>query len=1401
MDKERQLRFSFRKLAIGLISCGIGLFWTGEVSAYEQKANITYQYVTIDELSEQEKEQIVLSLPDKVTENATYYLVYKPVKQTNEQSLPKTGNDNSNLVSLLGLGLIVVAVSVGRRNKKTVSSILILGTTLTATSVSAITVHTLENYGKTVTLSVGSELPKEQLSIAGYEFVGYIKGEASPVLALVISTSETSTSVSPLQTANKSELSFIDKTTVLNSVQQEKIETVVKERKESLPFSKELIYDDTLEVGKEELVREGTEGIQIANVTSVLKGGVIISSSEEIISTVAPINELVRVGTKQVISSDNEDKPQSNTEANDLPAKENVEEGKTSEVIPEQPKPDSKPSAVEETVISETKEEQRVREVRRDVTNFETLYQDDDTLAEGTEIEVTAGKVGYTVVTVTETVRDGQVVSSKEDVKEIVPPVNRVVTRGKRKQSQPRTITNPTKVVNVNEDGVDMGANPSNDIYYLKTTQNSEEKSVLENGDTVITPVVTNMYAKIQTQEKVITVDEEGHPIENTDGYTFLRESIDKKREVAADGVVTITQIKTRTYKQKEIKPTAKPVADGDGSYIKSLEANHIAKDSETGIAFVDNQIIISTRDGISKEEVERLASEYKMSIVGHLIEANYYQLELSQVKSYLNLKKLMEDLHQNPMIRTVELNNVQVYDTKSDKTDMAVSTKQEVGHTHAVEASTKSELEKPNDPFGDDMDGWDEENPSGDNWGLEVIRARQAWKLLKDENKGEIVDKDLKVGVYDSGGFIHADLNTFAIVGSRGTASKKEEELRKGEEHSNHVAGIIGAKMNNSYGIVGVAPDVKLIGFSAKRDNYSNKNDNYNIDGKKIDKISLYYGHYELITRGSKIINFSMGYGDSTLVYAASKGNSEALAFIQEEANDFAFFLDNLRVGKINGKEYDFLIISSAGNFNYNYIEKSDNQNFPYYGYKQNKVRRKNGQEDTMLLSDVEGKKDHSSWIDARYNSLTNAVGRNYIDIYNRIVVVGSIDNQKTKSLENSHKYPLSKFSNTGNRVDLVAPGGTTIKPGNWIDRRNKEIEIYSLSVDNGFTRKSGTSMAAPYVSGIAALVWSANPKLTGEQVKNIIIQSASGRYSEVHDNLKYPIANAEEAVRLALDMRESDSIGTIGNYDSTDKWKVVQTIDGVDFHPDKSNNAEVFLNLPKLLAYEGKGEQKIKLKWDTKWGRDTSEQNSTDPFFIEVVPRKYLNWNDAVRYPTLTDKNVITIDDFPNGYTWDSAKAFNLPEGITFVSELFDINNGFRTGFGKFSFIPKKQGDYLVYLVRKFNTNPGFHGVRIYPISISFHDTVAPDLKINIISHYQGSISLQLSLDSHETTNLTLTNSKGQVLKRRVITSEIWDLGMDKNFIWANEKIKVEAEDLAGNRMKPYYVQLDANGNYTRK
>jgi subtilisin family serine protease len=69
-----------------------------------------------------------------------------------------------------------------------------------------------------------------------------------------------------------------------------------------------------------------------------------------------------------------------------------------------------------------------------------------------------------------------------------------------------------------------------------------------------------------------------------------------------------------------------------------------------------------------------------------------------------------------------------------------------------------------------------------------------------------------------------------------------------------------------------------------------------------------------------------------------------------------------------------------------------------------------------------------------------------------------------------------VAGYSNYGQtNVDVFAPGS----------------DIYSTFPENKYESIGGTSMAAPGVAGVAALVWSQYPKLTAIQVKKIIMQS----------------------------------------------------------------------------------------------------------------------------------------------------------------------------------------------------------------------------------------------------------------------------------------------------------------------
>jgi subtilisin family serine protease len=107
--------------------------------------------------------------------------------------------------------------------------------------------------------------------------------------------------------------------------------------------------------------------------------------------------------------------------------------------------------------------------------------------------------------------------------------------------------------------------------------------------------------------------------------------------------------------------------------------------------------------------------------------------------------------------------------------------------------------------------------------------------------------------------------------------------------------------------------------------------------------------------------------------------------------------------------------------------------------------------------------------------------------------------------------------FSNYGQkRVDLFAPG----------------VDILSTVPGGGYKREQGTSMAAPVVSGVAALLMAHFPSLTAADVKRIILQTVTpyrdrqtprpgGEQRVPFGTLSASggVVNAYEAVKKALD------------------------------------------------------------------------------------------------------------------------------------------------------------------------------------------------------------------------------------------------------------------------------------------
>jgi hypothetical protein len=170
----------------------------------------------------------------------------------------------------------------------------------------------------------------------------------------------------------------------------------------------------------------------------------------------------------------------------------------------------------------------------------------------------------------------------------------------------------------------------------------------------------------------------------------------------------------------------------------------------------------------------------------------------------------------------------------------------------------------------------------------------------------------------------------------------------------------------------------------------------------------------------------------------------------------------------------------------------------------------------------------------------------------------------------ENDSLYSRSNFGNIS--IDIAAPG----------------TNIYSSIPNSSYTKNSGTSMAAPYVTGVASLLWSKNPNFTYREVKDIILSNvdqidvlkektvSGGRlnaYKTLHNTnstvtrTKKPVAICKASVNnFIVQFDASNSFGNIKSY----KW-IIYRKSNLDSNEEKTK-AKIKVKFGKPGNYTAK-------------------------------------------------------------------------------------------------------------------------------------------------------------------------------------------------------------------------------------
>ena len=130
----------------------------------------------------------------------------------------------------------------------------------------------------------------------------------------------------------------------------------------------------------------------------------------------------------------------------------------------------------------------------------------------------------------------------------------------------------------------------------------------------------------------------------------------------------------------------------------------------------------------------------------------------------------------------------------------------------------------------------------------------------------------------------------------------------------------------------------------------------------------------------------------------------------------------------------------------------------------------------------------------------------RNAIATYNGLIVVAS-GNQNFEIVDEGNSNGIKLYPQSFNLDNIIVVGASNINDERWISDQLEAsnysstivdlfapgVNIYTTSKNStqAYKYDTGTSMSAPFVTGVAALIWSVEPFLSPSQVKSRIMQN----------------------------------------------------------------------------------------------------------------------------------------------------------------------------------------------------------------------------------------------------------------------------------------------------------------------